>query len=243
MLKEEINKHFSELENMACYIYISGIDDLLYITDKKLTDEDKENKRLYIFSENSYVWEKKDICELIDAFYIKVIIFPDGKAVKTQEFKINRPLNYIDNLKRVQAPYIKKIIFLEKKTRAESLLYLLSHKNFIVLAKPSSPKSIEIDIYTEENHDNINGSYLPAFSDSDTLREFLKNKKDNECIKDYKPLLMKFSEIARYTKKNETCSIYINPVSYSIKNKNFTFKISPQLLFYISNTIEKKFNK
>ena len=227
------NEFIDEIENTPIYVYINGAKDSLRIA----YDLDKINKYEYLYSNHKQIWTKKDIGEIIKAFNISDIELPNKKKLSKNLFIKDVSLPYEENLRTIKTYYFKKLIYLIRKTGAESFLYLLTTRKILILCKPSDNKEINLDYYIDKN---ITSEFpvIPIFSDSNTLRAYLKNNKDiNE---EYKPLLMKFTDAMHHANELKT-GLCIDPDSYLIKNKNFSLLISPKLRDYIHDEVRNHY--
>lgn len=233
MDKKEVNDLFNSISSIPVYIYINSQIDILLISTELLSEEEEQRKKYILFSKTAKVWDKNDVIEIVKAFNIQLVIFPNNKPLKSVYFLPNRNLKYDEALNEYIFSYGKKIIFLIKKTRSEAFLRILSKKKFIVLAKPNE-KNINIDIFVTD----IDGrKYIPCFGDSNFLRAFLEK---NENIKDYKPYILSFSKLTSIA-KHCNLDVYINPFSYNIKGKDFSLIVSIDLIKYINETVKKRF--
>lgn len=233
MDKQEINKLFKSLEETPVYIYINAQVDAMFLTTTLIDEELRKQKRHILFSKNPKTINKSIVIDLVKAFNIKTVVLPSGEIIQKELFVPKRQLIYDDSLQEYTFPYGKKLIFLIKKTRSEALIRILSKKKLILLAKPND-KNINIDVFNCE----INGKkYIPTFGDSNFLRTFLEKSEATE----YKPYIMSFKKIANIA-KHSNIDIYLNPYSYAVQGKDFSFIISLDLIKYINEVIKPRFS-
>lgn len=225
-IKETIDKEFKNIEHMDIYLYVNLTTDLLFLTDKKKDCEDS----FVLFSKKKKKYSKGMLIDIIKAFNIDTIIFPNRNVYNLSAYLPRRELAQKDIMKEYMALYDKKLIFLLKTTKKAIYLKLLSKKKFIVLAKPNN---LDIDILNTE----IDGhTYIPAFIDSNFMRIFLD---ENTAIstKEYKPYLISCKTLSKIAKK-KNLDIYLNPSDYKIAGKSFRYIITRELIDYIKKLKE-----
>lgn len=235
--RQQINNEIDEFTETGGYVIINMLYDNI-----RLSYSNKCNETECLFCNTPRHWEKKDIVEIISAFNIQKLNLPKSNArIDCFELYTPRELEYNKALNQVQSFYTKKYIFLIRKTSQAVFLNMLRKQKFVVLANIDSDKEITLKLFEDINCKN-DKKYIPLFSDSDMLRAYLdEKKKDSEfSIKDYKPLIMSFRDITHRNKKDNNLDLIINPVSYPIQGKDFSFTLSPELVSYIYDVIAPK---
>ncbi len=218
--KEDANKKLKDYENEKIYIAINGA-----LNTIRLSKSPQINSTEFLYNKNPKQYNKDDIRNLIKAFNVNTIFFEQENFCYAKDVIINLKLSYDEELKAIDFPFAKKLIFLTRVTKSEAFLYLVKKQKYIVLACVSENEFLNIDIFKDET---INR--LPIFTNSNEIRAYALKHPEN--TKKYKPLMMKFKDIQKIAEKDKN-GIIINPQSTEIKGRNFRLDISPELLNYI----------
>lgn len=214
---QEINKLFSEVERKEIYIKIDISTSALRISTEPSTSQNE-----ILYSTHPKVWQKFEILSLIKAFNINCI-FVDDKVFFAEAIEnLHLKKAYEEELRALDFPYSKKLIYLTRATKSGAFLRLLSKQKYIALAMPDEEK-LDLNLYVDECIDRI-----PVFTSSAEAAAYAKMIKE-ENVKEYKNLLIKFKDIMHFAEKFN-CGIIINPATPNIKGKSFQFDATPEVL-------------
>lgn len=176
-------------------------------------------------------WRKDELKKMISAFNIQDITVITDEIHELIKDDFGPFVTYeMDAVGAYRTKYVKKIIFLIKKQKYKSLIYLLFKERYIVLAKADNKENLScgLKIIFYEREDADKGKVVPVFTDSFELSSYLLKFDQDEYLKEYKPLLLSYKQIIANIK--DDCGLFINPQQKDIKGVNFCFYISSKII-------------
>ena len=208
----------------------------------RLSENNTKEVNEILYSEHASFWSMKSIANVIKSMNSSEVILPDEYSICADSINIQRPLKYNEKLMYLEFPYAKKYIFAVKKYPKVSFANFVLKQQYLCLIKTDEAK-IVFNVY--HNKDKVYGDVVMAFTDSDSIRQYIDSLTDEEkkCINEYQPLIMQAKSIIKYAKKYNCKGVLCNPKNIPIHNKNFSFFVSSELPEYIERQKMKGRNK
>lgn len=210
------------------YVYVSKREDILKLSDTKIDDTN-----FIPFILKSDIYSKNELADIIRLFHIRRV-YLNNEPVPVKEIFTARPESYERAVKGFHRIYVKKIVFLLKRTINLTYVRLLEKQQFIVLVRPDKEENTKLDFLHFENT-----KVVPVFSDSTEIEAFLSNSKVESIpeVKEYAPMLLRFSELLFFMKNMyKDFSVMLDPYGLTVKGVNFTLKLSQDFMSYVHKT-------
>lgn len=222
-------KKFEEADGMLI-LNITGTTAKLKMMVGEKAVANLPSNEIYV-SQHAKKWKKEEIGDLINMLRVKSLIMPTGRELSYADLLELFPLllNNAPNIHGFYGDYKRLLIFLFKKNPKISLAQMLTVQTYIVLARPykTDAEFLKCEL-------NNRTAAIPAFTDSEECGLFLMSReykdlvaKNNE-ITEYVPMIVKYKNIR--TGKNAHDSLFINPASVSVKDKNVSIFLNDTLL-------------
>jgi hypothetical protein len=221
------DNNIKQILKQELFVYINKKIDIMKLSTVKLNDEN------YIPILNSkQLWSKKELGDVIKLFNIRRVEYADSNSqIPLSELYIRRTESYERAIKSCHHMYIKKIIFLLKKTLNLAYLKILEKQKYIILAKADSDKGTVIDFFCMKKT-----KIIPIFSDSSEVEAFFitLDKKAEDIQNEYSSLNIRFKDLYKLMiEKYKDYSLLIDPSGTIIKNFSFSMLLNRKLLNYM----------
>jgi hypothetical protein len=221
------DNNIKQILKQELFVYINKKIDIMKLSTVKLNDEN------YIPILNSkQLWSKKELGDVIKLFNIRRIEYADSNSqIPLSELYIRRTESYERAIKSCHHMYIKKIIFLLKKTLNLAYLKILEKQKYIILAKADSDKGTVIDFFCMKKT-----KIIPIFSDSSEVEAFFitLDKKAEDIQNEYSSLNIRFKDLYKLMiEKYKDYALLIDPSGTIIKNFSFSMLLNRKLLNYM----------
>ena len=236
------NNNIKEMLQQELFVYINKKIDIMKLSTVELKEEN------YIpILESKQIWSKKELGDVIKLLNIRRIEYNDDNSqIPLSELYIKRTESYERAIKTCHHMYIKKIIFLLKKTLNLAYLKILEKQKYIILAKADSDKGTVIDFFCMKKT-----KIIPIFSDSSEVEAFFiaLDKKAEDIQNEYSSLNIRFKDLYKLMiEKYKDYSLLIDPSGVEIKNFSFSMLLNRKLLNYMKkehdiDSASKKENK
>lgn len=207
------------------YVYIDKKTDILYISKEQRNDTND-----IPIIPKAEVWTKNELAGAIKTFHVRRVEY-ESEMVPIKSIYVSRPEPYERAVKGYHRMYVKKIIFLLKKTGNMKYLQLLTRQKFIILAKPEKENSVNLMFFALPKT-----KLVPVFSDSSEMENFINVAKENGLneISEYSPLCFKYRELYYFINKNfKDFGAILDPYADTVKDVTFSLNMPKDFLEFM----------